>query len=811
MKRLVLLNALLILLFASASAQNYDGFDEWERGDMISAKNAFEALYDSKKTKIVGAFGLGLIHSDERYPERDMKLAYEYVNESRDMYKELKDKQKKELTANKFKYTPIKALRDQILTTVITDAKNKNTEEDLNDVIQNFKLSFEVKKEMYRMRNTAALETAKLLNSYADFAKIYVNYERKDFTRYTPELADEIDLRLFESFVAEEGYDNLDKFKEAHSKSPFVSGSTVDKFIAASKEGKPEALEAFAEKYKGNSLADIAKKKAELMRDGTATTSIKGGSKDKTKAWEELQKWIKPQLDSAHWDVAARKMSKFEKDFTNYAPYQDLYELLNRPSDKVGARTFSSINSSADEYGICLTADNKTMYFCGDERSDGMGSEDIFVSKYKNGSWSRPKLVNDLCTKLSDAPLSVTADGTRMLVFQEGGIAYSDKKSKGWSKPVKFTAPINSHDWQADAQMTADGKGMIFVIFKNKHTDIYYAPKNGEKWGALVNLGKNVNTSKNERTPFLHPDMRTLYFSSDGHGGLGDMDVYMVTREGDSWSSWSKPVNLGKDINTTGKDWGYKITTDGKRAFFSSGSPKQNLYEIDLPERYRPNAVNLITSTVDMSDNKDKKIVVQNAETGEVIGEFQADPETGEVVAVVPEGVKTTMRVEGEGVVSRPIEIEAKPVGSSKESSKATLPGETSETASTSVNLNAVNIEKAIEEGQTYSFPDLLFGYDSDDVNTGFYGELDQIASALNESGTSIIVAGHTDNQGSDTYNEDLSQRRAEAVKTYLVSRGIDAAKIQAIGYGESQPVSDNSTKEGQAQNRRVEIVFKRP
>jgi len=103
----------------------------------------------------------------------------------------------------------------------------------------------------------------------------------------------------------------------------------------------------------------------------------------------------------------------------------------------------------------------------------------------------------------------------------------------------------------------------------------------------------------------------------------------------------------------------------------------------------------------------------------------------------------------------------------------------------------------------------LLFGYDSDDVNAGFYGELDQIAAALNESGTSITVAGHTDDQGSDSYNEDLSQRRSEAVKAYLVGRGVDPVKIRAVGYGESQPVADNSSKEGQAQNRRVRCVFR--
>jgi len=196
-----------------------------------------------------------------------MKRAYDYVNESRDLYKELKDTHKSELTKNKFKYSLMKNLRDKIFNTVIAEAKNKNTEEDLNYVIQNFKLSSEIKKEIYLLRNTAALETAKLLNSYADYAKIYENYERRDFTRYSPEVVDDVDLGLFETFVAENGY-KLDKFKDAHPKSPFASGSTAGKFVEAYKAGKPEVLEAFAEKYSGGSLANIAQKKAQMMRSG---------------------------------------------------------------------------------------------------------------------------------------------------------------------------------------------------------------------------------------------------------------------------------------------------------------------------------------------------------------------------------------------------------------------------------------------------------------------------------------------------------------------------------------------------------------
>jgi len=847
----------MILMFSAAFAQNYEGFQEWERGDMVSAKNAFKSLYDNKKTRLVGAFGLGLVYSDERYPERDMKLAYDYVNESRDLYKEVSDKQKAELTANKFKYTPIKALREQILNTVVTEAKNKNTEEDLSYVAQNFKLPLETKKEIYLLRNTAALETAKLLNSYADYAKIYENYERKDFTRYSPDVTDEVDLKLFESFVAENGYNKLGKFKEAHPKSPFSSGSTADKFIEASKVGTPEAFEAFAEKYKGNSLADIAQMKAQLMRGGTSGKSgtSPGLAKPKKKSWDELLTWIKPQLDAKRWDEAARKMATLKKDFVNYPPYLELYELLTRPSDLVAARPISAINSSADEHTLCLGADDKTIYFAGDARADGIGSDDIFVSKFSNGKWSKPKVLKEICTNYGEVPLSVSADGKRLIMYQpvydektdktKGAITYTDKTSKGWAKPKPFPSPLNTNYWQADAQMTADGKGMILTILRrkeDKQTDIYYVPKNGNRWGALVNLGSNVNTPQNERTPFLHPDMRTLYFSSNGRGGFGDMDVFMTTREGDSWTSWSKPVNLGKDINTTGTDWGYKITTDGTRAFFASGNPKQDLYEIDLPERYRPDAVDPVAA-IDTPDDKDKidaetndvekvaaeeKAAKEKAEEEKIAAEKAAKEKAEEEKIAAEKAAEEKAEAEklaaekaakekaeeekiaAEKAAAEKAEEEklaAEKAAEKKEAEKATE--ETVEVATAT--LEVADVEVAIEKGQTYSFADLLFDYNSERINADFHYNLDQIATALNESGTSITVAGHTDSVGSRGYNQALSQRRAESVRAYLVGKGVDPVKVNAIGYGESQPVADNGSKEGQAQNRRVEIIFKRP
>ena len=156
--------------------------------------------------------------------------------------------------------------------------------------------------------------------------------------------------------------------------------------------------------------------------------------------------------------------------------------------------------------------------------------------------------------------------------------------SGGWSKPVELPYNINAGSWNSDATISSNGEALIFSSVRDENlnlhntnennyhgdnqypSDIYVSLKDqNDMWGKPFNIGDSINTIFTERSPFLHPDMKTLYFSSDGHGGLGKLDVFMSTRLYDScWTCWSDPINLGKEINTIESDWGYKISTDGR-------------------------------------------------------------------------------------------------------------------------------------------------------------------------------------------------------------------------------------------------------
>lgn len=793
MKKTLHLTAFLIfVIFTSIQAQDNEGFDDLDSEDFQTAQTKFEALYKSKKTKVIGAHGLATLYADDEFEGKDLTRAYVYAAEGTSLYRGLNSKQKSKLRASGWKYRNLLDVKNKISEEVIGNAKSKNTETAYTEVLQNFKLKYADRDELYRLRNAAVLEAARLGDTYADYAEIYEKYPRKDFTRYTSDIAAMVDLLLFERYVGENGYDNLEQFKEAHPKSYFAKDGGFNAFIEANKKGTIAAFDAFFLDNSKSRLIPIAKKKYRQLKKQELIESLRDMS-DK-EAFENMQDWFKPNIDSAFWDVVAHEMLDFEPRLKDYPFYRDFVDIINRPSENIRAVNLEILNSSKGEYCACPSADMKTIYFCGNGRADGLGGEDIFYSELEGNEWTTPKIFEGVNTGYSnEAPLSVTTDGTRILLFEAGELSYIDKTSSGWTAPKKFKSPLNEFGWQADAQITPNGLGMLFAARDSYgNIDIYYTPKIGNGWGKPINIGATINTKGEDRSPYLHFDNQTMYFTSSGHGGLGSADLFISTRLDDTWTNWSKPINMGKDFNNSQRNWGYQIASDGKRAFFSSGDKlggvarNDDLYEIELPKRYRPGNVTVIKAQVDISEVETKQFFVENAKTGELIGIYKADPKTGKLVATIPEGIETTIRLEAKGFISRPTPVDIN-------------------------RPNEIKIDEyKLEEGNKLSFSDLLFDTDSDVISNLFYGELDRVAEATRNSDKRITVVGHTDNQGNEDYNLSLSQRRAQAVKAYLVERGIPEYRMTATGYGESQPISDNDTEEGRRRNRRVVLKFEK-
>ncbi len=467
-----------------------------------------------------------------------------------------------------------------------------------------------------------------------------------------------------------------------------------------------------------------------------------------------------------------------------------------------------TINAARGEtYGPALSADQQTLYFTGLNRPDNLGLEDIFVStRNSQGEWSQARLVNGLNTAYTnEAPMSVY--GRTMLLFREGRIMVSEKGTHGWKEPQPIGRALTIGGWQADAMLTRDGQAMLFAAYERGDNggrpsiNIYVAHRDSTgRWQKPISLGPTINTEAIERSPYLHPDGRTLYFCSDREGTLGGLDVWRTTRlKEDSWTEWSEPENLGPEINTAEQECWYKISNDGQFALFAvKGEKTHKLYQIALPQDKRPGPIASISGRLLDEDGHplDGMIYWEDLQTGQRIGQIAADPEDGRFYVTLPLGKHYGYYAE----------------------SKYCFP------QSDNLDLTQQDSSMHIEHDITLLLDKSLHGCDKWlRLNNVFFDvdksrilptsepELRRIAEAIQRYGISVIVEGHTDNTGSDEHNKALSLARAESVRLALIRLGCRPERLSAEGFGSSRPVADNSTPEGRQQNRRVELHLKKP
>jgi outer membrane protein OmpA-like peptidoglycan-associated protein len=293
--------------------------------------------------------------------------------------------------------------------------------------------------------------------------------------------------------------------------------------------------------------------------------------------------------------------------------------------------------------------------------------------------------------------------------------------------------------------------------------------------------------------------MKTLYFSSDGLGGLGKLDVYKSTRLADScWNCWSEPVNLGKEINTISDDWGYRISTDGTTAYFSkkdNGKKSDDLYSLTLPPHLRPDIVAKIEGELKNSKNQPVSTTIrwEDLESNTVIGTAKSDPIDGSYFIVLPMGKNYGYFIEDTTFFPVSQNLDLRNVSNVVEIKK---------------DIKAISFQEMIEDKIAIPMNNLFFNPMKSDLLPKSIPELKRISKIIKDKNISVELSGHTDNQGSESMNLKLSEDRANSVKNFLISQGVSPLRIKAVGYGYSKPIASNETDEGKALNRRVEILF---
>ncbi|MDB5228658.1 MAG: oprF 5 [Bacteroidota bacterium] len=430
---------------------------------------------------------------------------------------------------------------------------------------------------------------------------------------------------------------------------------------------------------------------------------------------------------------------------------EDLFYAMKADTGFTMAVSFGrEINTDNDNEGAAtMNADGTLLFFTGCDKSDGLGSCDIYFAQKVNNTWSQP-----------------------------AGIGQ----------------PVNSGAWEAQPSFSSDGKALYFSSNRKGGlggSDIWvsYLDEN-MKWSEPKNLGPNVNTSFDEKSPFIHADNQTLYFSSTGWPGVGNADIFKSSKDD---TGWTKAQNLGYPINTENDDNSLTVSYDGKSAFISSdrenGSGGLDIYSFELPENVQPQKITYIKATV--KDAKTKQLLSANYSVIDL--ELKKEVYSGVTVngnffVSIQSDKNYALQVQKEKYLFYSQNINLKETPKVKPYELEIL-------------LEPIAVNNKIVLNNVF------FDFDQSELKTVSFIELDKVVDLLQKNpAIKIEISGHTDNKGDTKYNQVLSQKRAESVVSYLVQKGIDKMRLTAKGYGETQPVAPNDTEENKAKNRRTEM-----
>lgn len=518
------------------------------------------------------------------------------------------------------------------------------------------------------------------------------------------------------------------------------------------------------------------------------------GAKDVTKRISECEAGIKAKSDTA---------------------YVKIYPLSN------------NINTKYHDHSPVLSLDGNVLYFTskrdgavgGQLDVDGQYMEDVYKASYSDGKWGEVQNVGKpINGKTNDASVAMTIDGKKMIICRDGDIFTSTFEKGKWSKPVPFPGEINGVYHESTACFSYDGNKLYFVSnkFYNSRggTDIYYCEKQEDgSWGAPSNVAENVNSKYNEDFVFLHPDGKTMYFASKGHASIGGYDIFKTVLQKDG--TWSDPENLGYPINSPADEVSFTLSPDGKKAFVAStragglgfsdiyvveflgekppkNEPEEEMVEVEMTDDDSDApSLTIIEGYVHDSIGKklpiEAEVIIVDNTAGEIISSLKTSKEDGKFIVSLPSGKDYALTIKKDGYLFH--------------SENFNIPEE-QEYMEIKKDIALVKIEKDMK----IVLRNVFFEYGSSTLQPQSYRELDRVIKILQENPKlKVEISGHTDNQSSRDFNMKLSEERAKSVVNYL-AKDIPLERMSSVGYAFDQPIADNDTEEGKAQNRRVEF-----
>jgi len=540
------------------------------------------------------------------------------------------------------------------------------------------------------------------------------------------------------------------------------------------------------------------------------------------------------------------------------------------------------VNSHSDDYAPTISKENDVLFFTS-RRAGGMSVlkdvdnkffEDIYVSEFENGDWGAPKNLGvPINSEQHDANINLNPNGTRLYLYKtenSGDIYYTEKKEGKWGKPEPLNKPINSPAKETSVYETSDGMKMFFSSDREGgqgRLDLYVAYGNGKgKWSKVENLGAAINTEYDEEGPFFDETNNILYFSSKGHNGMGNYDLFKTVFDPEK-NTWSKPENLGYPISSSDDDLYYVVSSDGVTAYYSSYKSDSegglDIYRISPadeepveekePEVTAPDSlvaeepqdtavtvaekdpivnpnvemnslvekntkadtVKQVTETVKEVVKTPEPVVLKSVKFALSIYDMQTNTPVVAKISIIR--VSDDKRISEGNAVNGDYEYVFKPELAGEYMATVEATGYLFQTFKISVTpqKTETTITKKLamrppKENVINIFRNIYFDFDEFTLKNSSHNELDKLVDMmLNNPQMKVEIAGHTDFIGSADYNYQLSKKRAQSVYDFLVKKGVNPSNITTKGYGKTKPLASNDDEqEGRALNRRTEFII---
>ncbi|WP_025761263.1 OmpA family protein [Dyadobacter tibetensis] len=489
---------------------------------------------------------------------------------------------------------------------------------------------------------------------------------------------------------------------------------------------------------------------------------------------------------------------------------QDLESLQKK--ENLGA----AVNSKGTELAPVISSDGKTLYFARANHPGNIGTsqrQDIWQSTLDNrGRWSNATNLGAPLNNYGDnAITSISADGNKIYLINkylpdgtlEFGFSYSMRSAGGWSFPQELRIPslgVNQNNNSMEVTVSPLGNVLLMALERpdtEGKRDIYVSFLSDEnQWTPPLNIGSTINSAANESSPFLALDNKTLYFSSEGHSGFGQSDLFLSRRLDDSWTKWSEPENLGPAINSEGWEGYFNLPADATFAYFSSTAENfsdVDIYRIRLSPEIKPQPLVHVSGTVyDLSNNQpiSAEIIVSNSVKDSTILKTTFIPTQEKFQLFLPQNTSYRIEIRKEGYFPEIKELVVN-----------------QESTIYQISLDAYL--RPIVKGENIRLSNTMFAQSSATISPGTYEELDLVADYLIQNPQSrVLLEGHTDNQGDIKKNVQLAQDRVNAVKKYLTGKGVAPGRIDTKAWGPSRPLTHNLTEEARQKNRRVEFTI---